>query len=82
MSLRGKLTFFTIVFFLLTAALIAGSFLIFSRLSSTFDIQRSLMKEHNLHEDWKSSIVSVVMAAEGWTVTGEVKFQRQYRTET
>ena len=37
------------------------------------------MKEHNLHEDWKSSIVSVVMAAEGWTVTGEVKFQRQYK---
>ncbi|MEK7267343.1 MAG: GAF domain-containing protein, partial [Nitrospirota bacterium] len=79
MSLRGKLTVFTIVFFLLTAALIAGSFLIFSRLSSTFDIQRSLMKEHNLHEDWKSSIVSVVMAAEGWAVTGEVKFQRQYK---
>ena len=37
------------------------------------------MKEHNLHEDWKSSIVSVVMAAEGWAVTGEVKFQRQYK---
>ena len=37
------------------------------------------MKEHNLHEDWKSSIVSVVMAAEGWAVTGGVKFQRQYK---
>ncbi|MCX5717081.1 MAG: PAS domain S-box protein [Nitrospirae bacterium] len=79
MSLRAKLTVFTIVFFLLTAALIAGSFLIFNRLSSTFDIQRSLMKEHNLHEDWRTSIVSVVMAAEGWTVTGDVKFQRQYK---
>lgn len=79
MSLRAKLTVFTIVFFLLTAALIAGSFLIFSRLSSTFDIQRSLMKEYSLHEDWKSSIVSVVMAAEGWAVTGDVKFQRQYK---
>jgi PAS domain S-box-containing protein len=79
MSLRAKLTVFAIVFFLLTAALIAGSFLIFSRLSSTFDIQRSLIKEHNLQEGWRSSIVSVVMAAEGWTVTGDIKFQRQYK---
>ena len=37
------------------------------------------MKEYSLHEDWRSSIVSVVMAAEGWTVTGDVKFQRQYK---
>ncbi|MDP1759095.1 MAG: HAMP domain-containing protein, partial [Thermodesulfovibrionales bacterium] len=79
MSLRAKLTVFTIFFFLITAALIAGSFLVFSRLSNTFDIQRSLTKEHNMHDDWKSSIVSVVMAAEGWTVTGEAKFQRRYK---
>lgn len=79
MSLRAKLTVFTIVFFLLTAALIAGSFLIFSRLSNTFDIQRAIMKDHSLHEDWKSSIVSVVMAVEGWAVTGEAKFQRRYK---
>jgi len=79
MSLRAKLTVFTTVFFLITAVLIAGSFLIFSRLSNTFDIQRSFAKEHNLNEDLRSSIVSVVLAAEGWTVTGDVKFQRQYK---
>jgi len=79
MSLRAKLTVFTIVFFLITAALIAGSFFIFSRLSSTFDSQRYIMKEHGLHEDWRLSIVGVVIAAEGWAVTGEAKFQRQYK---
>ena len=79
MSLRAKLTGFTIVFLLITAALIAGNFLIYSRQSSNFDIQKSLSKEHSLYEDWKSSIYSCVMAAEGWAVTGDVKFQEQYK---
>jgi len=79
MNLRAKLTVLIIVFFLLTAALAAGSLLIFNRLSSAFDMQRAFTNEHNLYENWKSSIVGVVMAAEGWTVTGEAKFQRQYK---
>ncbi|MDI6744065.1 MAG: PAS domain S-box protein [Thermodesulfovibrionales bacterium] len=79
MSLRAKLTVFTIVFFLLTGALIAGSFLIFNRLSATFDTQKSIVLEHGRYEDWKSAMGAVVIVAEGWAVTGEVKFQRRYK---
>ena len=33
-----------------------------------------------MHDNWKSSIVSVVMAAEGWAkLPTDVKFQRRYK---
>ena len=79
MSLRAKLTIFTIAFVLLTAALVAGSFIIFNRMSSNFAIQKSVTEEHALYEDWKTSTADFVMAVEGWAITGKAKFRKQYR---
>ncbi|MFA4830249.1 MAG: GAF domain-containing protein, partial [Thermodesulfovibrionales bacterium] len=79
MSLRAKLTIFSIAFILLTAALVAGSFLIFDRMSSNFASQKSVTEEHNLCDAWKSSVIDFVMAAEGWGITGNSKFKREYR---
>ena len=79
MGIRAKLTLFSMAFILLTAGLVAGSFLIFDRMSSNFATQKSVTEEHNLYEDWKSSVVDFVMAAEGWGITGNAKFKREYR---
>ena len=75
MGIRAKLTLFSMAFILLTAGLVAGSFLIFDRMSSNFATQKSVTEEHNLYEDWKSSVVDFVMAAEGWGITGNAKFK-------
>ena len=79
MGIRAKLTLFSMAFILLTAALVAGSFLIFDRMSSNFASQKSVTEAHNLYEEWKSSVIDFVMAAEGWGITGNAKFKREYR---
>ena len=79
MSLRAKLIIFAIAFLLLTAGLVAGSFIIFNRMSSNFAIQRSVTEEHNIYLEWQSSIVDFEMAVEGWAVTGNIKFKKLYR---
>lgn len=78
MSLRAKLTIFTMAFLLLTAAFVAGSFLIFNRMSSNFAVQRAVTEEYNIYEEWKSSLADFVMTAEGWAVTGNARFKKQY----
>ncbi|MBI5205168.1 MAG: PAS domain S-box protein [Nitrospirae bacterium] len=79
MGIRAKLILFSIAFILLTAALVAGSFLIFDRMSSNFASQKAVTEEHNLYEEWKSSVIDFVMAAEGWGITGNARFKREYR---
>jgi len=79
MNLKSKLSVFTIIFFLIMAVLIAGSFIIFSRLSANFASQKALVMEHSRYEDWKSSMVNFVMATEGWAVRGDLKFQGKYK---
>jgi len=78
MSLRAKLTIFAIAFIVLTAGLAAGSFLIFNRMSSNFATQRSATEEYDIYKEWQSSIIDFVIAAEGWAITGNTKFKKQY----
>jgi PAS domain S-box-containing protein len=79
MTIKAKLTLFIVVFLVLIAAFVAGSFLIFESMSVNFDVLRSSSEVHNLHEELKTSIIDFVMAAEGWGVTGNATFKRQYR---
>ncbi len=79
MSIRTKLTVFAIAFVLLTAGLVAGSFLIFNRMSSNFGYQRAATEEYNMYKEWHSSVVDFVLVTEGWAITGNAKFRKQYK---
>lgn len=79
MTLRSKLSAMVISFLLLTAALAAGSFLIFNRLNNSFDTLRESVKTHNLNEEIKSSISELITSAETWAITGNQKYKGLYR---
>lgn len=79
MTVKSKLAFFIMVFLVLIAAFVAGSYFIFESMSVNFEVLRASSEIHNLHEELNTSIIDFVMAAEGWAVTGNASFKRLYK---
>ncbi|MBI4688754.1 MAG: PAS domain S-box protein [Nitrospirae bacterium] len=79
MSLRTKLTIFSLAFAVLTAGLVAGSFFIFNRMTGNFAAQRSAAEGYNIYNEWHSAVADFVMTAEGWAVTGDIRHKKKYR---
>jgi PAS domain S-box-containing protein len=79
MTLKSKLTTFIFCFLFITAWLIAGSFLIFNRLSNDFENLRTTTEEHNFNKTLESCLTNLLNAAKSWALTGDTKFRKLYR---
>jgi PAS domain S-box-containing protein len=82
MSLRNKIIGVVVAFLASTVIMGTGAFYLFNTLGNKLDSLNTQVQLHKVHADLRSAIQDFIHAADGWALTGEAQYKRQYEEAT
>jgi GAF domain-containing protein/HAMP domain-containing protein len=80
MSLKSKIIALTLAFVATAVILGAGAFYLFNALGRNLEAMNVQMQTHKMHADLRGAILDFIHAANGWAITGDESYKKQYKS--